>query len=91
MSELTITTSRGQYPVEVANGSLAGAFSEARVVVVDEAVAECVRGLAPTIVVAGGEETKTLLGCEAILEQLSDLGVRRGDTLVAVGGGSAWP
>ncbi len=88
MSDLTIATSRGEYRVEVANGSLTDAFDAASVVVVDEAVASWVPGSVPAIVVSGSEDTKTLGGCEVILEQLSRLGIRRGETLMAVGGGS---
>lgn len=88
MSELIIATSRGEYAVDVADGSLAQAFDGASVAVVDEAVADRIPESVPSIRVSGSESTKTLLGCEAILEQLSGLGIRRGDTLVAVGGGS---
>lgn len=91
MSELSISSSRGSYTVTVASGSASRALSRGSVVIVDETVLAL--GVlsnveAPTIPVAGSEQTKTLSGCEQILVEMERLGTRRGDLLVALGGGA---
>lgn len=90
MSDLLISTSGGHYRVVVERGSLGTVVNEADVVLLDarlgHRVAEAAR--ARSIEVEGAESTKTLASCEEILLRMRDLGVKRGDTLVALGGGA---
>jgi 3-dehydroquinate synthase len=88
--DLVIASARNTYPVRFRPGALA-AFSSARRehVIVDRAVAGLVRGRVDApIVVDGGEDLKTLRGVEELCAQLLERGARRGDTLVAIGGGT---
>ncbi len=90
MSELKVSTSRGTYQVVIGPNLVQDEQSKADLVLIDEYVHEHVfRGTAErTIAVRGNEETKTLSGCEEILKQMSGLGIKRDDVLVAIGGGT---
>lgn len=58
------------------------------VVVIDAALRHMVPDRsAPVLVVDASEETKTLAGCERLILALREAGVRRGDHMLAVGGG----
>lgn len=87
-SEFPVRTSTGQYSVGVGEGQFVAALQRARVVLVDEALADRLLKFAgPVVTMRADEDTKTLAGCEQIIGDLRSLGVRRGDHLVAVGGG----
>lgn len=88
--DLLITSSRGDYPVRIAPGAfrallddcpgdpvIADAFFAADLVDVGDRL----------IVVEAAEGNKTLAGAERIIEALRDMGIGRGDRVVAVGGG----
>lgn len=64
------------------------ALADAAVILIDPAVPSVITpdGI-PVIEVIGTEASKTLAGCERVLVQMREAGVRRGDLVVAVGGG----
>jgi shikimate kinase / 3-dehydroquinate synthase len=93
---LWAASASGQYPVWVGRGALGGApwplAQESRRFAVTDAVvgslyAGRVAGLAGVVEVPAGEEHKTLGTAERVWRALATQGVRRGDHLVAVGGG----
>ena len=86
----------GDYPVFLGHGLTASGFfyprEGRRLVVTDENVraAAAVPGLSgheQPIVVAPGEQHKTLAGAEEVLRALARAGTERGDLVVALGGG----
>ena len=86
----------GDYPVFLGHGLTASGFfyprEGRRLVVTDENVraAVAVPGLSgdeQPIVVAPGEQHKTLAGAEEVLRALARAGTERGDLVVALGGG----
>ena len=86
----------GDYPVFLGDGLTASGFfyprEGRRLVVTDENVraAVAVPGLSgdeQPIVVAPGEQHKTLAGAEEVLRALARAGTERGDLVVALGGG----
>ncbi len=86
----------GDYPVFLGDGLTASGFfyprEGRRLVVTDENVraAVAVPGLSgdeQPIVVAPGEQHKTLAGAEQVLRALARAGTERGDLVVALGGG----
>ncbi len=89
-SEFRVSSSAGGYDVTVGAGAFAAALVDgpADVIVVDEALRALVpdRG-APVLTVVADEHSKTLAGCEELILALRDAGVRRGDRVLAVGGG----
>lgn len=87
--ELVVRTSSGSYPVNVGCGILGDVAAEVSVLVVDERVE--VAGVAagtPLLAVNAGEPLKTLAGCEDLIVGMREAGLRRGDVVGAVGGGS---
>ena len=90
MSEFKVVTSGGSYSVRIQTGAASAVVADSQLVLIDEYVQEHVLAsqAAATIVVPGNEDTKTLSGCEAILIKMNEAGARRGDALVAVGGGA---
>ena len=90
MSEFAVATSRGAYRVSIGTNLVPETVARADVVLIDTYVQNHVLGSASesTIAVPGNEETKTLAGCDGILQQMNALGTKRGDVLVAVGGGA---
>jgi 3-dehydroquinate synthase len=87
VSELTVHSSLGDYAIKVALGA-ASDLGEARIALVDPAVADRVTFLAErTIAVEGSEDAKTLSACEGVLAAMKRAGLARGDVVVAVGGG----
>jgi 3-dehydroquinate synthase len=87
-SELTISTSTGSYPVRLGAGQLTDVVSSADVLLVDSALTGLLPSTdRPVITVEASEDTKTLAGCERVVLQFQAAGVRRGQRLVAVGGG----
>ncbi len=89
MSEFTVASASGAYAVRIEPGAVQHALVDAAVVVVDERLRHLVDADAsvPVVAVVGSEETKTLAGCERVLVALREAGVKRGDVLLAVGGG----
>jgi 3-dehydroquinate synthase len=90
MSELGITTSHGTYRVVIGANLVDEVLAKENLVLIDEYVHEhVIRSTAnSTIVAPGNEATKTLSGCEKILIEMSNFGVKRDDVLLAVGGGA---
>jgi len=88
-SEFSVRSSSGEYSVRIGAGGLAAALSRTDdVVVVDAALRHLVAEReAPVLVMEASEDTKTLAGCEQLILSLREAGVRRGDHLIAVGGG----
>lgn len=85
-----MASSAGGYDVTVGAGAFAVALDDgaADVVVVDEALRGLVPDRAgPVLTVLADEHSKTLGGCEDLILALRDAGVRRGDRVLAVGGG----
>jgi 3-dehydroquinate synthase len=88
-SEFSVTTSTGQYGVRIGTGELTSALAGADVVVVDRALGHLVSGLdVPVLEIRADEDSKTLAGCERLILAMRAAGVRRGDNVVAVGGGA---
>lgn len=88
--ELTVRASSASYRVRIQEGALAGWLAEhdGAYAIVDERFA----GLAGldaerTVLVRASEDEKTLAGVERALLELRRAGARRGDEIVAVGGG----
>ena len=87
MSEFTISSSFGDYTIEVALGSASRAGA-AQVALVDPVVADRIQFDAQRMVlVPGSEESKTLSACETVLVAMKNAGLKRGDLVAAVGGG----
>ena len=89
-AELRIRSSAGDYQVLVGRGVVDDALAGgADVVLADRSVAERLhltdRGR--LVELDADEDTKTLAGCERVVLALRELGVRRGDHVVVVGGG----
>jgi 3-dehydroquinate synthase len=87
VSEFTVTSSFGDYRVDVALGA-SGRADEARVALVDPVVRRFVD--LPDercILVEGAESSKTLSGCEEVLVAMKRAGLARGDVVAAFGGG----
>ncbi len=89
MSEFTVASASGAYAVRIEAGAVSETLGTAAVIVIDERLRDLVGedSITPVIGVVGAEETKTLTGCERILISLKEAGVKRGDLLLAVGGG----
>lgn len=88
VSSLTVATSMGSYSVEIGSGAADFALASAAVVLVDPVVPGVVipNGI-PVVEITGNEASKTLAGAERVLAAMRGAGVRRGDLVVAVGGG----
>ncbi|MBU4335796.1 MAG: 3-dehydroquinate synthase [Actinobacteria bacterium] len=87
-SEFTVASSSGGYEVRIGSGRFGHAVEKADVVVVDAALAARVpAGERPLLTITADEDTKTLAGCERLILEMRAAGVRRGDHVVAVGGG----
>lgn len=88
VSSLHVTSSSGSYEVVVSSGAAAAAIDRADVVLYDPAVQiGPIRAGVHSIPIVGAESSKTLSGCEAVLVEMQRVGIRRGDTVVAIGGG----
>lgn len=90
MRELRIRTSQGTYPVRTASGSVSELATQAHTVILDENVDYCMRDAVVTsrIVLSGSEDIKTIAGVEQLLGLMHEGGLRRGDRVAAVGGGT---
>ena len=90
MFEIDVATSQGNYRVNIGSNLAQDVLESAKVALVDEYVYENVLTFPPepAIIMPGNEHTKTFTACESIVEKMNALGVKRGDTLVAVGGGT---
>ena len=87
MSEFTVSSSFGDYAIEVASGA-ARRVSDVAVALVDPVVADRVAIPPDRIVtVIGSEDSKTLSACEGVLVAMHQAGLKRGDLVAAVGGG----
>lgn len=89
MSEFIVTSAGGPYAVEVGFGNAAAAFDTARAVVIDERVGRLrnMTGRADWIPFLATEANKTLAGCQEVLVAMHAHELKRGDSLLAVGGG----
>lgn len=88
-SEFSVTTSTGAYGVRIGSGELASALACAKVVVIDRALRHLAVGFGgPVLEITADEDTKTLAGCERLILAMRAAGVRRGDHVLAVGGGA---
>lgn len=88
MSDLTILTASGSYQIQVGAGVAASAIAGADLLIVDPAAtAEMPSAGTSTIELIGSEESKTLESCGSVLVAMRESGLRRGDVVVAVGGG----
>lgn len=90
MSEIRVSTSRGSYRVQIGIDLVSQVMANCDVVLIDDFLDKHILSLehVSKITMPGNEETKTLSGCEEILRRMNMLGARRGDVLVAVGGGA---
>jgi 3-dehydroquinate synthase len=87
MYEITVRSSQGNYGISLGL-SLLSSLPASSVTVLDPAVAASLPpALGHRIEVVGEESSKTLLGCESVIIAFQNCGVRRGDTVVAIGGG----
>jgi 3-dehydroquinate synthase len=89
LSEFTVRSSSGGYDIRIGNGGFAEVMSRGLdVVVIDAALRHLVpERSGPVLAVEASEDTKTLSGCERLILELREAGVRRGDHVLAVGGG----
>jgi 3-dehydroquinate synthase len=89
LSEFSVRSSSGSYDVRIGQGGFAAAMSRGHdVVVIDAALRHMVtEPSGPVLAVEASEDTKTLAGCERLILELREAGVRRGDHVLAVGGG----
>lgn len=86
MSEFEVRTSSESYTVQVTSG--AGLPTDASVMVIDDYFqASEFSSDIPVAYFHASEESKTLQGCEELLARLRELGLRRSDSIGAVGGG----
>lgn len=84
-----MATSLGHYGVSLGAGQLEQAVASADVLLVDDVLlGQLPQTTSTVIAVKGAEDTKTLAGCERVILALRAAGVRRGDHLVAIGGGA---
>lgn len=83
-----ISSAAGTYEVVIGRGAIT-TVAGSGVAIVDSAVAHAVAGLREesTVVVEAQEQTKTLAGCEDVILRMHAAGVRRGEAVLAVGGG----
>jgi 3-dehydroquinate synthase len=90
MSDFSVRTSAGAYGVNVGYETLLSTLATAPVVVIDDAVAasRSIEAGPSTIPFHASESTKTLAGCQDVLIAMHERGMKRGDTLLAVGGGA---
>jgi 3-dehydroquinate synthase len=88
-SELTVRSSSGSYDVRIGTGEFAKALTRGDdVVVVDAALRHLIPERAAAVIsIEASEDAKTLTGCEQLIMSLRGAGVRRGDHVLAVGGG----
>lgn len=85
--DLPIKGSAGVYNIKIGSG-LVTQLDEHKVIICDEAIAKYLpRKTSKVVSVTASEDIKTLAGCDAVIGQLNRLGVRRGDDIIAVGGG----
>lgn len=87
-SNLTISSSTGQYEIFIGQGLLSSLASDS-VLLIDPII----KGLLPqgfnhVIDIPGTEESKTLVGCEKVILRMRNFGVRRGHSVTAIGGGA---
>lgn len=87
MSNLTINTSQGSYEVHIGSQILSEEVNRHSAVVVDPAVQGSLSGATTLIPFKASESEKTLQGVERLLVEMNNLGMKRGSTLAAVGGG----
>jgi len=86
--DFSVATSTGTYQVRIGAGQLAAAITSADVVLVDAVLAPALPDTdRPVIAIDASEDAKTLTGCERVILQMREAEVRRGQRLVAVGGG----
>lgn len=88
-SSFTVATSTGSYKVRIGAGQLANALTSADVVLVDASLASLLPSVTscPVIPIVATEDTKTLGGCERVILECRAAGIRRGQHLLAIGGG----
>ncbi len=86
MYELTVSSSSGDYAVNIGPGTFAAVVPDGDVCFVADRRFESLVG-GPAAWVDADEEHKTVGYAERLMEQLAAAGVRRDTTLVAVGGG----
>ena len=89
LSEFSVRASSGAYDVRIGAGGFAAALAGSDdVVIIDAALQYLVPARStPVLAVEATEDTKTLAGCERLILALREAGVRRGDHVLAVGGG----
>ena len=87
MSSLTIATSQGSYQVIIGSEVLSDELIRHSAAVVDPVLQASVQGLTAVISFEASESEKTLQGVERLLVDMNALGMKRGSTLAAVGGG----
>ena len=88
MSKLTIKSSNGSYDVLVGSSLRSGQLNEAEAILIDEAVVPLLRlSGSNLIILRANENNKTLSEVEQVISQMKELGLNRGSTVVAVGGG----
>ena len=84
---LQISSSSGAYNIQIGSGIFKDVRKHATYL-----IDSVVKPYLPTVIqnaieITGTEEAKTLIGCERVILEMRNFGVRRGDSLVAVGGG----
>lgn len=87
MSELTVSTSSGSYEVLIGLNNLSSRLTQHSAVVIDPAVGGSIDEPIRRITFPAHESRKTLGGVEQILVEMNGLGLTRGSTIAAVGGG----
>lgn len=87
--EFHVATSKGGYGVAIGSGISRTSTLDGSVVLVDKAlVANCTQLNGRLLEFRASEGAKTLAGCESVLVQMHEAGMKRGDTLIAIGGGA---
>lgn len=87
-SSLSVSSSTGEYEIHIGKGLLNSLPTDS-VVLVDPNISKFLPPeLEHVIEVPGNEESKTLLGCEKVILNMRENGVRRGHAVTAIGGGA---
>lgn len=87
LSSFPVVSSVGEYEVDIGHGLLDQALTRCDAIILDPQAVRSMVIHAPVVAVAACEAEKNLASVERVLIGLHEAGVRRGDSILAVGGG----